>query len=290
MYYILFAIAYLISLLPLWILYGLSDFIFFILYYITGYRKNVVFDNLRNAFPDKYEEEVKVIVRRFYRSFCDQWIETIKLMSISEKKLNKHFGGNWEVFEYFNALNKNVYVLLGHNFNWEWGSVATQWNCAQTFAGIYLSQSNKTFERLMLYIRRRSGAVLIPAQSMNEAFRSLQNKTHIIGFMADQTPANNMVKWISFMHRPAPFFLAPEKAARRQGAAVVFAAIRKMKRGYYNINFQIVTEDASASKPGSITEDYVVRLEKQLQDQPENWLWTHRRWKKKPPQTSTENL
>lgn len=284
MYYLLFSILYLVSLLPFWILYGISDTGYFILYHIFGYRKRVTLENLSHAFPEKSKTELEQIMRRFYRGFCDQWIEVVKLISISKRQLNKRVKGNWEVFAHFNDIDKNVYTLLGHQFNWELGSVATQWNVTQQFAGVYLPQSNKAFDRLMLYIRKRSGAVLVSAKEMKAGFSALQHRTYVLAFMADQSPASNTIKWIPFMNRPAAFFLGPEKMARRAGAAVVYAAVQKVKRGHYYVHLQVITEDASALSPGAITVQYVNLLENELRRQPENWLWTHRRWKKQPPQ------
>lgn len=288
MYYLLFSIVYLVSLLPFRILYGISDVCYFLLYHVFGYRKKVTFENLSFAFPEKSATELEQIMRRFYRSFCDQWIEVVKLISISKRQLNKRVRGNWEVFAHFNDLNKNVYTLLGHQFNWELGSVATQWNVAQQFAGVYLPQSNKAFDRLMLYIRKRSGAVLVSAKEMKAGFSALRGRTYILAFMADQSPASNTIKWIDFMNRPAAFFLGPEKMARRAGAAVVYAAVQKVKRGHYYVQLQVITEDAATLKPAEITVRYVSLLENELRRQPENWLWTHRRWKKQPPKNITD--
>jgi len=283
MYYLLFAILYPLSLLPLWLLYGLSDGCYFLLYRVLGYRKKVVWDNMKQAFPEKSDQEIRNMMRRFYRNFCDQWVEVLKLMSMSKKALNRRFEGNWEIFDHFHQIQKNVCVLLGHQFNWEWGSVATQWNSRQLFAGIYLPLSGKAIDRLMLFIRRRSGAMLISAQEMLPAFKALQHHNHILAFMADQSPASDYVKWFPFMNRPAAFFLAPEKAARRAKNAVVFAAVVKLRRGHYRLELDVMCDDASQVVFGSITEQYVQRLEQELHTRPENWMWTHRRWKKKPP-------
>ncbi len=287
MYYLLFAILYPISLLPLWLLYGLSDACYLILFKIIGYRKNVVLDNLQQAFPEKNDREIREIMRQFFHNFCDQWVEVIKLMSMSKKALNQHFSGNWEVFSHYDQIQKNVCVLLGHQFNWEWGSVATQWNSRQQFAGIYLPLSGRAMDRLMLFIRRRSGAMLISAQDMLPAFKALQQRNYILAFMADQAPASDFVRWLPFMNRPAAFFLAPEKAARRAKTAVVFAAVVRVRRGHYRLDLEVICEDASKEIFGSITEKYVQRLERELHIRPENWMWTHRRWKKKPPTTKS---
>jgi KDO2-lipid IV(A) lauroyltransferase len=260
----------------------LSDFAFFILCYVTGYRKAVVLDNLTQAFPEKTSEEINGIMRRFYRSFCDQWIETVKLMSMSETALNRRMTGNWDVFEQLNLEGRNAYAMLGHMYNWEWASLLTQYRAPQQFAGIYLPVSNKAFDRLMLKIRSRSGALLVSMKSMKTGLQQLQHKRHIVGMIADQNPSQpDVALWLPFLHREAPFFKGPEAMARRAKGAVVFVGMKKMRRGHYAIHLQKMWDDASLTAPGEITQAYVTFLEQQLREQPENWLWSHRRWKHK---------
>lgn len=282
MYYVLLAIIYPLSILPLRILYLLSDFAFFILYYVTGYRKGVIQDNLLHAFPEKSPQEIAHIQKAFYRSFCDQWIETIKLLSISRKELNRRITGNWEVFEQLNAAGKNTYALLGHTYNWEWANVVCQYNAPQQFAGIYLPVSNQAFDRLMQKIRSRSGGWLISMKAIKTGLQQVQGTRHIIGMIADQNPSDpDVAMWLPFMHREAPFFRGPEQMARRAKGAVVFAGIQKVKRGYYRITLEKKWDDASVTETGDITRAYVAFMEQQLRAQPENWLWSHRRWKHK---------
>lgn len=282
MYYLLLAILYPLSLLPLPVLYLLSDFAFVLLYHITGYRKQVVLDNLTHAFPEKTDEELQQIMRRFYRSFCDQWIETVKLLSITKRSLNKRVKGNWEVFEALDREGKNAYALLGHTYNWEWANVACQFNAPQQFAGFYQPVSNKAFDKLMMRMRSRGGGWLISMKAIKEGFQRLQGVRHIVGMIADQNPgAPDVAMWLPFMHREAPFFKGPEQMSRRAKGAVVFAGIKKIKRGHYQITLQKIWDDASVTTAGEITKAYVDFMERQLREQPENWLWSHRRWKHK---------
>jgi len=285
MYYILLFILYPLSLLPLWILYPISDGICFLLHRVWGYRKAIVSDNLKQSFPEKSDAEIRYIMNRFYHSFCDQWIETLKLLSMPMGSLEKRVKGNWAVMNELFEEGKNVYALLGHQFNWEWGNVATQLHSKAQFAGIYLPQNSKAFNRISLKIRSRSGSLLVPANDMRPAFSKLQSKKHIIGFMADQTPANlKIANWYSFMNRPAPFFKAPEKSARLSQSAVVFVSLRKIKRGYYTLIFTKICDNARDMPADEITKKYVAHLESELHKYPENWMWTHRRWKRKMPE------
>lgn len=280
MYYLLLAILYPLSLLPLRVLYLLSDIAFVILYYVTGYRKAVIIDNLTHAFPEKSREELELILRKFYHAFCDQWIETVKLLSISQKELDRRITGNWEVFEQLNAEGKNTYALLGHIYNWEWASLVVQYHAPQQFAGIYLPVSSPAFDRLMNTIRTRSGALLISMKNMKAGLQEINSKRHIIGMIADQNPSDpDVALWLPFMNREAPFFRGPEAMARRAKGAVVFAGIKKVKRGYYKISLEKKWDDASVTAQGEIMKAYVAFMEGQLRAQPENWLWSHRRWK-----------
>lgn len=280
MYYFLLALLYPVSLLPLRVLYGLSDTAFFILYHVTGYRKDVVLDNLRHAFPQKPEQELLAIRKANYKSFCDQWVETLKLLSISERQLNKRITANWEVFQELYKEGRNTHVLLGHTFNWEWANVACAWNVRQQFSGIYLPLSSKPFDKLMLHLRSRSGALLISMKALKRGLVALKGKQYILAQIADQNPSvTEVAEWISFMNREAPFFKGTEQMARRTKSAVVFAGIKKVKRGYYHIQLQLFCDDASQLEEGTLLKSYVHFMEEQLKAQPENWMWTHRRWK-----------
>lgn len=280
MYYFLLALLYPVSLLPLWILYGLSDAVFFILYHVTGYRKEIVLDNLRHAFPERSEQELFRIRKANYKSFCDQWVETLKLLSISREQLNNRVQANWEVFHELYKEGKNTHALLGHTFNWEWANVACAWNVQQRFAGVYLPLSNKPFDKLMLHLRSRSGALLISMKALKRGLVALKGKQYILAQMADQNPSvTEVAEWILFMNREAPFFKGTEQMARRSKSAVVFAGIKKIKRGYYQIHLQLFCEDASKLEEGALLKSYVHFMEEQLKAQPENWMWTHRRWK-----------
>jgi Kdo2-lipid IVA lauroyltransferase/acyltransferase len=280
MYYLVLALLYPLSLLPLNVLYLFSDFAYGLLYYVIGYRKQIVYDNLRQAFPEKTEEEILKIRKEFYKSFCDQWIETLKLLSISQKELNKRMQSNWEVLHQLNEEGRNAYVMLGHNFNWEWGNVAMQANAEQQFAGLYLPLESKVFDRLMQRIRTRNGGIMISMKAIKGGLQKIQNQRHIVGLIADQNPSvTEVAMWLPFMHREAPFFRGPEQMARRSKGAVVFAGISKLKRGYYYMDMKVIFPDASVTSQGEITRTYVQLLEQQLHKQPPNWLWSHRRWK-----------
>jgi KDO2-lipid IV(A) lauroyltransferase len=280
MYRLLLILLYPASLLPMRLLYVFSDLAFFLIYHVAGYRKVLVLDNLSHAFPEKTPEELRHIRKLFFKSFCDMWIETLKLLTISKKELQHRVSGNWEVFRDLNTEERNCYALLGHNFNWEWANVVCQYNCPQQFAGVYLPLENKAMDRLMRRIRQRSGAWLISMKAQKSGFARLRDTRYIVGLIADQNPSVvEVADWKPFLHREAPFFRGPEQLARRAKAAVVFAGIRRTGRGHYRINLERFVNDASTLEKGQILDAYVCFLERQVSAQPENYLWTHRRWK-----------
>lgn len=281
MYYLLLAFIYPLSLLPLWVLYRLSDLAYFLLYHVTGYRKDVVRDNLSHAFPQKTEAERELILRRFYRSFCDQWIETIKLLSISKRALSRRFDGNWEVFQDLGREGKNTFAMLGHTYNWEWANAVCPIHSPQPYYCVYLPLSSKSFDRLMLRIRSRTGAKMVSMKALKSGLAAMQAESpYILALAADQNPSvTETALWLSFMNREAPFFRGGEAMARRAKGAVVFAGIRKVRRGYYRIELTRAFDDASQAAAGDVTRAYARFVEAQLEAQPENYLWSHRRWK-----------
>lgn len=281
MYYLLLILLYPLSLLPLGFLYVLSDMLYVLVYRIGGYRKNVTLDNLRHAFPEKRDDEIRVIMKHFYRTFFDQIAELIKLLSISEKALSKRVTGNWEVFNELDEKERNAYTMLGHTFNWEWVNVATQYHARQQFAGVYMPVKSNAMNKLMTKIRTRGGGWLISMKA-KRGFQRLNGVRYIAGLIADQNPSNmNGALWLPFMHRDAPFYTGPEVLARRAKAAIVFAGIKWVKRGYYEVMLEVITKDASTVPEHDIIKKYAAFMEQQLREQPSNWMWTHKRWKHK---------
>ncbi|MBS1772577.1 MAG: lysophospholipid acyltransferase family protein [Bacteroidetes bacterium] len=280
MYYLLLIVLYPVALLPLRVLYVLSDLICFFLYHVVQYRRAVVLDNLYHAFPEKSEQEIRVICKKFYHSFCDQWIETLKLLAISDSTLTNRFTANWEVLEALRKEGKNAYVFLGHTFNWEWANVVSQMNIQQQMAGVYLPLANGAFDRLLLKLRKRGNGMMISMTNKKSGFAELAKTHYVLGLIADQNPSNlNNVLWADFMHREAPFFVGSAHMAIKAKAAIVLSQIKKLKRGVYRLEMQLLTNDASTMNAEDIVRTYVAHLEKQIKTQPENYMWTHRRWK-----------
>ncbi|MBL7741433.1 MAG: lysophospholipid acyltransferase family protein [Chitinophagaceae bacterium] len=280
MYYLFFGFLYLVSLLPFFILYGIADFFFVIFYFIAGYRRKVVMLNLRNAFPEKDEKELRLIARRFYRNFIDNWIETIKLLSISKKKLNKRVSGNFGVFHQLYNNNKAVQVNLGHFFNWEIMTLHTGINQPYTFLTVYLPQNSRIANRLLMYVRSRWGNPQLPATEMARAIIPWRNKQYLLALGADQSPPNpEGGYWLYFMHQPTVFLKGPEKFARIQDIPVVMMTTTRKKRGHYHFDYFILADEPKKLPDGELIRRYVKHLEDNIRLQPELYLWSHRRWK-----------
>ena len=282
MYHIVFGFLYLISLLPFLILYRISDLVFIFLYYISGYRKEVVMENLQQSFPEKSKTELKVIARRFYRNFTDNWIETIKLLSISKFALNKRISSNVDVFHQLFRQGKSVQVNLGHFFNWEYMTLYTGINQPYTFLTVYLPQESTITNRLFIHLRSRWGNPQLSATDMAKAIIPWRKKQYLLALGADQSPPmGEYAYWLYFLNRPTAFLKGPEKFARVQNVPVVMLTTTRPKRGYYHFEYFLLADDPKSLPDGELMRRYVRHLEENIRLQPDIYLWSHRRWKRK---------
>jgi KDO2-lipid IV(A) lauroyltransferase len=291
MYFILYFSLYLISLLPFWFLYLISDFLYLVLFHLLGYRKKVVQTNLTNSFPEKSASEIESITIKYYRNLCDSIVETIKLISISKEALDKRVKCNWDMFNRMTDQDRNGQGYMSHQFNWEWGTVLCNWHAPRRFTGLYMPLTNKAFDRLYLKIRGRSGTKLIKVQDMQKEMAEIQNEKTLWGFIADQNPSDpKRVSWNDFLNQKTAFFKGPEFVARRYNNIVFFGEIIKLRRGYYEIKLKLAFDNPRETKEGEITEAYVRHLEDSIKRQPENWVWSHRRWKHIYPHPTVAEL
>lgn len=285
LYYILYGLTYVVSLLPLSALYILSTFARIVLFDIIKYRRTVVLRNLRQAFPELDEMEIKKIQLDFEQNFCDQWIEMVKLLSLSRNSLHRRMQCDWSLFSEYQRRGISCNVLLGHQFNWEWANAATADANAQLFIGLYLPQKPAAVDKLIKKIRSRTGTLLVDATVAHKTVDTFSEHTYIKGLIADQVPANlKRSRWYDFLGAPCPFMTGPEWTASTERSAVVFAALRKVKRGYYTLTLNEISADASQEIPGYITDRFVALLAAEIRYQPANWLWSHRRWKRTLPE------
>lgn len=280
MYYVLFIPLYLLSLLPLRVLFLLSDFVAALNWYVIGYRKKVVLDNLRMAFPEKTEQERKAIAKRFYRNFVDNFIETIKLLSASHAWIRRHFVLDSNPFTELYKTGRKCQLHLGHNFNWEVANVAMPFYIDYTFIVVYMPIKNKAMDRLFMYLRSRTGSVMLPATNMRNAIVPWRNTQYLLALVADQAPGDvSKAYWLNFFGHPTSFVRGPESGARVGDIPVVFTQIYKVKRGYYRAHMELAAENPKQLPEGELTRRYIAFLEKGIRQYPDMWLWTHRRWK-----------
>ncbi|MBK7432646.1 MAG: lysophospholipid acyltransferase family protein [Chitinophagaceae bacterium] len=280
MYYIVYPLLYLLSLLPFFALYRISDFAYLILYRLLGYRKAIVLNNLQIAFPEKTADERKMIARQFYRNLFDTFIETIKLLSISEREFDKRAVFNMDSCNLLAAKGLNIQLQSGHQMNWEYVNWAAVKELKIPFAGIYMKLSNKALDRIFYDIRKKFGTILVAATEFRSRIHQVFEKQYSLAIAADQNPGRpEYAYWLNLFGRPTPFVTGPDKGARKNHTAVVFVKFVKRKRGYYEFVATTITEDASLLKEGELTLRYRDFLEATIREHPDNYLWSHRRWK-----------
>ena len=274
---------YFISYLPMWVLYIISDILYLIAYKILGYRKKVVQNNLKNSFPDKTESELEKIKKKFYRHFFDIIVETIKSVSANKYFYRKHITiNNIELLDKYHKKNQTVVLALAHFGNWEWGNIRLSIESKQKLIGIYKVLNNDFFNTLMKDMREKFGTEMV---SMENTFRYLvknKNECKIIGLLADQSPVKNESNyWTTFLNQETSVYLGPEKIATKMNCAVLFCSVQKVKRGKYELHLEELCTNPEKTTEGEITSLYLRKMEQTINENPEYWLWTHRRWKHK---------
>jgi KDO2-lipid IV(A) lauroyltransferase len=281
MYYVVYGLIYLLSLLPIWLLHGLADLLAWLLYHIIRYRRDVVLANLLIAFPEKTEAERIRIAKRFYRNFVDNFIETIKLLSASPAFIKKHFViDNPEVLEAFYKEGRKCQLHLGHTFNWEIANAAMPLLTDYAFIVAYMPLSNKIFDRLFLHLRGRTGTILLPATRMQRSILPYRNTQYLLTLVADQAPGGpDIAYWLNFFGQPTPFVRGPERGARIADIPAVFVRFYKTRRGYYHVHFTTLSDHPATTSEGQLTIRYARLLEDAIRQEPALWLWSHRRWK-----------
>jgi KDO2-lipid IV(A) lauroyltransferase len=297
MSYILSALLFYLIILPIsWLpfplLYGLSDFLFFIFYYLTPYRKNVVRKNLRLVFPEKNNNELKIIEKRFYRHFCDVIVETLKLFSASQKSIEKRVQlVNAGLLDDYYNKGKSLILVTGHYANWEWPAVTLPSHSRHRGTGIYQRLSNKFFDKKLRQTRAQFGMELMSTKEVAEFFENHTNEICSYGFINDQSPSDpKKGHWINFLGQPTCMLTGAERYAVKYDYPVLYGAITKIRRGYYRIEYIPVSDHPSSSKNYFITEQCAGINERLIKDDPAYWLWTHRRWKHKPPVNFSEGI
>ena len=283
LYVLLFSIWYLLSLLPMRVLYVISGGLYLLLYRIVGYRRKVVKKNLTGSFPEKSEEKLRKIEQGFYHFFCDYLVETVKLMTISQEEMKRRikFRGA-ELIDEIIESGQSVTLYVGHYCNWEWASSIPLWINPSTWGGqVYHPLENKVFDKLFLTIRERMGAHCIAMQdTLREIMKhKRENQPIVMGYISDQKPLwVNIHHWVDFLHHDTPVLTGAERIARKMNHAVLYVDILRVRRGYYEAEFKCITREPQKLKEYELTDIYFEMLEKSIRRAPEFWLWSHNRW------------
>ena len=287
LYFPLYFYFWLHALLPLKILYILSDILFFPMFYIVRYRRKLVYQNMKDSFPEKSEKEIRRMEKAFYHHFCDYIVETIKLLHISDKETRKRVKfHNTEALQEIVDNGGSCLMLLGHYGNWEFVPSVTLWmrKGSVIFAQIYRPLKNKWFDRFFLKLRGRYHSECIAKQDTLSSLLLYKSSVRppITGFMADQTPSPaNIHHWVNFLNHDTPVFTGVEKIAHKVGFSVFYFDVEKIKRGYYSVTIREISKNPKETEEFEITNKYMEMMETTILRAPEYWLWTHNRWKHK---------
>jgi len=274
-----------ISFLPFWILYGLSDFFYLIFYKILGYRTRVVKINLTNSFPDKSPKEIKEIQSKFYHHFCDLIVESIKIFSLSEEEALKRMKVvNPELPNSYYEQGKNIMIVGGHYGNWEY-VVFCDLQLKHKVAAPYSKLNNRFFENKMKQSRSKFGFKMFTTKQIKDFFNNPPKIPFMVIFGSDQSPSSSTnAYWTRFLNQDTAVLFGTEKYSKEYDLPVLFGGIHKVKRGRYEFYFELLEDNPKATKYGQITEQFTKKIEQQINEQPEYWLWTHKRWKRKKPE------
>ena len=281
-YFSILPFIYLISILPFFVLYFLSDILNLFLSKIFKYRKKVIIENLRNSFPEKNRMELEEISANFYEFLCDLIFETIKLATMSKKDILERCPfDNIEVFNNLFHKNKSIIVVMGHYGNWEWANASMSLSSSYQLNAIYKPLSNPFFDNFFLKVRSRFGTKMVSMNNVLRAFVELKSKLTTTAFLADQTAGPGHSFWITFLNQETTVFPGPEKLAKKYNYPVVFCYVDRYKRGYYKIYSEVLFLNPKETKEGEISLLHTKTLEKLIIKKPALWLWSHRKWKHK---------
>lgn len=284
LYLLVYPILWLISIMPFPILYLISDFTYVILYYVIGYRKKTVRENLALALPHLSDKERLIIEKKSFHHLCDMFLEMIKTMTISEKEINKRFQfTNLEVYLDLEKKGKSIALMCAHYASYEW---VISMNNHITFKGyaIYKRIANPYFDKLVRDIRSKFKAYLITTKETKACIEQNNKKgiLGVFGFASDQTPRqSDNLYWNRFMGIETPIHFGAEMLAKRYDMNIIFLKVKKIKRGYYEATFEVLSENIKSVPDYKISETFIRKVEQQIYEAPEFYLWTHKRWKHK---------
>jgi KDO2-lipid IV(A) lauroyltransferase len=289
-YILIYPILWLISILPFRLLYAFSDVLYLFVYKIFGYRKSTVQNNLKLVFPDKSQKEISEITGKFYHHLCDMIVEAIKSLTISKSEMQKRYKfPNVELINELEEKQRSIILMCAHYGSWEWIFILQTYVKHKGYA-VYKRLANKYFDRLVKRIRAKYNSHLITTKETLKVLGECKRNGELTinGFVSDQSPkANKAFHWNEFMGIKVPMYTGAEMLAKKLDMTVVFFSVKRIKRGYYETTFKTIAENPNDFKDYEITDLFFKLVEEQIRNEPQYYLWTHKRWKhrnKVPPE------
>jgi Kdo2-lipid IVA lauroyltransferase/acyltransferase len=283
-FYLLYPFIYLVASLPFPLLYKLSDFAYYVLR-LSGYRKEVVLNNLKNSFPEKNSQEIEAISKQYFHYLCDLILETLKTLTMTEKQARERctfHNADW--LDKLHEQKQSFIIVMGHYGNWEWAGPSFTLNTKFQLVVIYRPLSHKYFEKMMVRMRTKFGTRITPAAQTLRDMVANRGQLTATAFIADQTATWNNPYWTTFLNQPTNIFTGPEKLATKFNYPVVYMKVQRPRRGHYEVIPELLFANSKETKEGEISETFTKRLEKEIITDPSIWLWSHKRWKHKPPE------
>lgn len=284
--YIFFRVmVFLFSIIPFWVLYRLSDGLRFLFLNVIKYRYKVVKENLENAFPEKSEMEINTLIEKSYQNLCDILLEGIKGMSLSDAEVMKRYKFiNPEIADQFYDKGQNIVGMASHYGNWEWAVQAISLQLKCITVGVVARIKNKYLDAYVQKYRTHENVMVLYPDMASPIIANWDKRPALFVYIADQSPPRNAgdkAQWINFLNQDTACLWGGDRMARKMGYPAINMAINRVKRGYYEVRLDVITEDSQNTPDGEITEKFMRRLEQQIIAKPQNWLWSHKRWKLK---------
>ena len=284
--YLIFRIFLVIlKVIPFFLLYAFAKLLYILMFYIVKYRRKVVYNNLSGSFPEKDETEINQISKRFYKHLSEIFVESVKGFSMSEKSFEKRYKiTGHEVAQKYLDQGRTVIALAGHYGNWEWGIETAARVFSHKVIALYQPLTNPIIDKYLTAKRRKGGMYLVPVFETRNSFEEGVETPSLIIMAADQSPPTLKKSiWVKFLNRETACMYGPEHYSQKYNTPIVYFDVQRVKRGYYTLEIKEFLENPGKTKPGTVTKLYMNTLEKIILNKPENWLWSHKRWKHKIP-------
>lgn len=272
----------LFAILPLKVLYAISDFLRFLFYRVIHYRRKIILQNMRNSFPEKSHKQLMELLYKFYGNLMDIVVEGLKGLTVSSKMIVERYKIlNPELIDSYFEKGKSIICVAAHYCNWEWGAFSGGSQLKHKIIALYKPMSNSFIDQFVRKKRAKARITMASIYETTQTFEKYLTETCAFVMVADQSPANiEQAYWTTFLNQDTACLHGPEKHARSNNLPVLFLDIQRQNRGYYTVEASVIADNSNSLKDGELTEKYMKKLESIIREKPENWLWSHRRWKR----------